>query len=284
MPAIALIALPYDSGRSDLRMGRGPGAILSGGIVEELRSRNFEVEVRSLRINETFQTEGSALVELQRQAVPAIREALARGAQPILLSGNCGPAALSASAALGAKTTGVIWFDAHGDFNTPETSSSGFLDGMGLSILTGDCWQKLAASLENFAPIPAEQIIQIGVRDLDAGEALRLEQSAITRIGSQELARLPAALRQLSGRVAQVYVHVDVDVLDVSEGRANTYACGAGLSLADLERALELIAEIVPIAAGSITSYDPAADRDGRIGRAIARIVERLTIGRRLTL
>jgi len=276
MPPISLIALPYDSGRFEERMGRGPVALIANGLLEDLRSKKFDVSLQTIRLPEAFQTEASALVELQRRTVVAISEALSRGSRPILLSGNCGPAALSATAALGAKSTGVIWFDAHADFNTPATSSSGFLDGMGLAILAGQCWPKLAERLESFEAVPVEQIIQIGVRDVDPQEANRLEQSAIVRLAPSDLGRLHGAINDLLGRVARVYVHVDVDVLDLAEGAANSYACAGGLTLPDLYRALETIAESIPIAAGSITSYDPGADHDGRIGRAVPRIVELL--------
>ena len=271
---ISLIALPYDSGRLDTRMGRGPRAILERGLADELRIKQFEVLVTQIRLRDEFQTEGSALVELQRQTVLALRKAVSSDARPILLSENCGPAALAATAALGPKTTGVIWFDAHADFNTPETSASGFLDGMGLSILTGQCWSKLAAQFEGFEPVPMEHIIQIGVRDIDPEEAIHLEQSAITRVGPNDLPRLRETLGTLALHVDHVYLHVDVDVLDLSEGWANTYACRGGLTLKDLYGAVEMIAASVPIGAGSITSYDPEADRDTRIGRAIPHLVE----------
>jgi arginase len=275
-PGISLIALPYDSGRFDTRMGRGPGAILERGLADELRSKQYDVAVTSIRLPDTFHTEGSALVALQNQTVLAIREAVSRARRPVLLSGNCGPAALAATAALGPETTGVIWFDAHADFNTPETSASGFLDGMGLSILAGQCWSKLAARFDSFKPVRMQHIIQIGVRDMEPEEAIRLEQSAITRVGPNDLARLREAIGELAQRVGEVYVHVDVDVLDLSEGWANTYACPGGLMLEDLYRALEMIGAMVPIGAGSITSYDPEPDGDIRIGRAIPRLVELL--------
>ena len=257
-------------------MGRGPAAILERGLADQLRSKQLEVHVTSIALPDTFQPEGSALVELQLQAARAVREAVSRDARPILLSGNCGPAALGATGALGSKTTGVIWFDAHADFNTPETSASGFLDGMALSILTGRCWPRLAARFESFQPVPMEHIIQIGVRNMDPEEAMQLEQTAITRISPKELSRVGDAIDKLAQRVPKVYVHVDTDVIDSAEGCANTYACPGGLMLQDLYHALEMIGASVRIGAGSITSYDPEADRDGRIGRAIPRLVELL--------
>jgi arginase len=278
MRELTLIQLPYDSGRFDVRMGRGPSALIGAGIAAELNAKGKHVAAVAAHLPDGCIGEGEALVQLQRQGCAAVRGAIQTGSRPILLSGNCGPAALSAIAALGAASTGVIWFDAHGDFNTPETSPSGFLDGMGLAILVGDTWRQLATRFAEFEPTHPEHIVQIGVRDCDPEEEMRLAHSGIRRIGSQDLRQLEPALAELAQHVSRVYVHVDVDVVDVSEGRANTYACAGGLSLDELLRALEMIAAALPIAAGSITSYDPAADEDGRIGRAIPRIVERLAL------
>ena len=274
MGLISLIQLPYDSGRFGERMGRGPIALLDSGLAEHLRSVGNEVDVASVRLSEGLHSETNALVELQGLAVPLIRDAIERQARPIILSGNCGTAALSAMAALDPRSTGIIWFDAHADFNTPETSPSGFLDGMGLAILTGRCWRRLAERFESFQPVLDSQVIQIGVREKDPPEVQLLQQSGIKQIPTVALAELPEALRQLGTNT--VYVHVDLDVIDTSEGRANGWACGGGLSLNQLRDALELIGCRASIVAGAVTCYDPAVDADGRIGRAIPRIVELL--------
>jgi len=274
MGSISLIQLPYDSGRFGERMGRGPIALLDSGLAEHLRSVGNEVDVASVRLSEGLHTETNALVELQGLAVPLIRDAIERQARPIILSGNCGTAALSAMAALDPRSTGIIWFDAHADFNTPETSPSGFLDGMGLAILTGRCWRRLAERFESFQPVLDSQVIQIGVREKDPPEVQLLQESGIKQIPTVALAELPEVLRQLGTNT--VYVHVDLDVIDTSEGRANGWACGGGLSLNQLRDALELIGCRGSIVAGAVTCYDPAVDADGRIGRAIPRIVELL--------
>lgn len=99
--------------------------------------------------------------------MPLIRDAIERQARPIILSGNCGSAALSAVAALNPREIAIIWFDAHADFNTPETSQSGFLDGMGLAILTGRCWRRLAERFHSFRPVPDTHVTQVGVREND---------------------------------------------------------------------------------------------------------------------
>ena len=251
MGLISLIQLPYDSGRFGERMGRGPIALLDSGLAEHLRSVGNEVDVASVRLSEGLHSETNALVELQGLAVPLIRDAIERQARPIILSGNCGTAALSAMAALDPRSTG-----------------------MGLAILTGRCWRRLATRFESFQPVLDSQVIQIGVREKDPPEVQLLQESGIKQIPTVALAELPEVLRQLGTNT--VYVHVDLDVIDTSEGRANGWACGGGLSLNQLRDALELIGCRASIVAGAVTCYDPAVDADGRIGRAIPRIVELL--------
>lgn len=278
MANISLIALPYDSGRWNERMGRGPTDLLENGLPERLRENQHDVEVRTVRLLETFHSEGQGLVALQNLAVPIVREAIGRERRVLILSGNCGPAALSAVSALDPKTTGVIWFDAHGDFNTPDTSASGFLDGMSLAILTGRCWPALAARFAGFQPVPEANIILVGARDLDSPEATALSQSAITVVAPTKMDAFVRALEALSERLENIYVHLDIDVLDNSEGPANSYASAGGLSAKALYSALETLEQSGRIRIASITSYEPACDRRGSI-RAIIQSAAKILTG-----
>jgi len=263
MRDIALIQIPYDSGHHKTRMGNGPAALVSRGLPERLKA-HCEVETSEVALPTGFHSETQALVALQHRATTASRDAINRGRLPILLSGNCGTAALSATAALGPET-GVIWFDAHGDCNTPETSPSGFLDGMCLAILTGQCWHKLTPRLESFAPIPGANVIQIGVRQVDPEEKLLLESLKINRVASTQTDRLAPAIHSLSERTKQFYVHLDADALDISEGAANSYACSGGLTRQQFTDSMQTIAATDMIGAIGVTSYDPATDTDNRI-------------------
>src|SRR6185369_6198983 len=163
---------------------------------------------------------------------------------------------------------GIIWFDAHGDFNTPETTSSGSLDGMGLAIATGRCWRKLAGTIPGFSPVPEWNVLHVGARDLDAGEKPLLDASGVAVIDAQRIAAegvrssLEPALAALSGRVREVYVHVDIDVLDPREAPANQFSTPGGLAVDQLVEAIELIAERFTISATAITAYDPQYDPD----------------------
>jgi arginase len=250
-------------------MGRGPAHLLDAGIADSLRDEKHEVEITSVLLPEGFYSEGQALVQLQRRAAPIMQEALEKDQRVLVLSGNCGPAALSAVSALGPRTTGVVWFDAHGDFNTPETSSSGFLDGMALSMLTGRCWPALAASFNGFEAVPEKNIVFIGGHCFDSAEKASLARSAITHVKPAELDRLESAIENLSARVERLYVHLDVDVLDAAEGSANTYARPGGLSSDALYAALKVLSRCVPVGVASITSYDPECDSSDRIQRII---------------
>ena len=69
----------------------------------------------------------------------------------------------------GGGGTDVVWFDAHGEATTPETTTSGFLDGMGISILTGRCWRTMAASIPGFEPLPGKRIALLGARPRAGG-------------------------------------------------------------------------------------------------------------------
>ena len=139
-----------------------------------------------------------------------------------MLSGNCGPAALGCVAGL-RNASAVYWFDAHGDFNTPDTTVGGFLDGMAMATMTGRCWPALAAAIPGFAPLAESCVTLLGARDLDPLEAAALEASDVRlvppadlrtglRIGDRGL-RAPAA--------GPAYLHLDLDVMDPSEGRVN---------------------------------------------------------------
>ena len=277
MGGVTLVALPYDSGHFDRRMGAGPLELLGRGLADDLSSRRGDVEIHTIRLPDSLHSEGQALVALQQFAVVKVREAIAKKRRILILSGNCGPAALSAVPALGPRTSGVVWFDAHADFNTPETSASGFLDGMALSILTGRCWRRLAERFDGFEPVEESNVVLVGARALDAAEAAALEQSSITRITPDRLDLLEPAVTALAARVANIYVHLDVDVLDEAEGRANSYACGGGLSTDNLIAALELLNQTRQIGAASMTAYDPECDGDGKVRSVIEQAATILT-------
>jgi len=112
----------------------------------------------------------------------AVRSAISTARLPIVLAGSC-DAAIGVVAGLGGGRCGIVWIDAHADFNTPASSASGFFPGMSLAVVTGHCYRELWASLGGCPPVPEQLVVLAGVRSLSPpAEARRLRNSAIHAI------------------------------------------------------------------------------------------------------
>lgn len=280
---VRLVQVPYDSGHHGERMGRGPLHLLEQGLDRDLEAAGHSVQRVAARLADGFHHEVGAAAALYRQVRDAVAEARGAGRFPVVLAGNCNAAALGTVAALSADaapgSTAVVWLDAHGDFNTPATSPSGFFDGMALSVLTGGSWEALAATLPGFATVPEDRVLLVGARDLDPAEQGLLAASEVARLPAEALradgsaAALAPHLDRLSGRAERVYLHVDLDALDPEEARANSYAAPGGLRLAEALELIDVVAGRLPVAAAALTSFDPTADPTGRATAAAKRLV-----------
>lgn len=275
---IHLISVPYDTARRAERMGAGPDRLLGSGAAERLRSRGHGVRVEEIALpDDHFPAEIRTAFELQRAVAVSVRRATAGGSLPIVLAGNCNAAALGTLAGLRARQIGVLWFDSHGDFNTPETTIGGFLDGMALSMATGRCWTQLLEALPGFEPVALANVLLLGARDLDPLEASLLTEARVTLLHPVEEARLAPALERMRQRVRDVYVHIDLDVLDpATHGRANTFAAPDGLTVDQVVSAVRLAARRFRVRGAALTAYDPAFDSDGRMCRAALALLEAL--------
>lgn len=272
---LTLIEVPYDCGRFDERMGRGPRE-LSATLPPALAAAGIDVEVLPVRLPDGFFHEVAAVVALQHEVRAAVAAAREAGRLPVVLSGNCGYAALGAMAALPPRTA-VVWLDAHADFNTPETSPSGFFDGTALATLAGRAWPAVARRLDGLVAVEEERVLLLGARHLDEDERRMLLASAVTWLTTEAIRREPAqldgALDALAARAERLYVHLDLDVLDPSELRANLYACAGGLRVDEVAAAIAAAAERLELAAISITAYDPTADAERRGSSVAARLL-----------
>lgn len=127
----------------------------------------------------------AACFDLNRGLAGEVAEAQAAGVLPVVLTGNC-HSQQAVIAGVGSGGLGLVWMDCHADFHTPETTESGYFDGYGLAMVVGDCWQTLCATVPGFVALREENVVLVGVRDMEAGERERLERSAIRRIGAGE--------------------------------------------------------------------------------------------------
>ena len=172
---------------------------------------------------------------------------------PIVIGGDCGVELGAITHAASRNKLAVVWFDAHGDLNTPESSPSGAFAGMVLRTLLGDGAEALVPA----APLAATQVILAGTRDLDPGEQDFIAESGIPSLSPDMLTpgALADAIRE-SGADA-LYVHIDLDVLDPSEFGALGAPQPFGITVTDL---IELIREAratLPLVGAGIAQFAP---------------------------
>jgi len=274
---VALIAVPYDSALRGWRSGAGPEHLLRAGLVERLESRGHSVVTETITDEPDQQpAEVRTAFELMRRLARQVRAARDAGRFPLVLSGNCNSACGTLSA-LTPRRRSVFWFDAHGDLNTPSSTASGFLDGMGLATAMGFGWEQLVSTIPGFEPVSPELVSLLGVRELDPPELELLERSGIPRLTGTELAGgLPALLGRPASHDSVAYVHCDLDVLDPGFGRANWYPVPGGLSPDEVTATIAAIGAAVDVGAAAIASYAPDYDSDGAIARAAIDIADAL--------
>jgi arginase len=262
---IGVIMVPYDSGLYRVRMGRGPERLFEGGLEPLLRRLGHTLTVEEIQVPGPHPAEIATAFELCRVVSDRVRRCRRAGRFPLLLSGNCN-IAIGGVAGCGADSTAVVWFDAHGESTTPETTTSGFLDGMGISTLVGECWRTLARRIPGFAPVPGARVLLVGSRDVEPDETTLLDRVGVHRV--TELEDLRSTLASISSTIDGVYVHLDLDVLDPTEAVANQWAPPGGLTIEQLEQAIREIQQHVPVKAFGIASYDPECDRNQAALRA----------------
>ncbi|MCI0601800.1 arginase family protein [bacterium] len=277
---VTILNVPYDSGYRDTRMGRGPERILSVGLLQKLADAGIEVESEVIEAPVKFHTEVTTAFQLNRILAKRVHEATQKGRFPILLSGNCG-CSIGLMSGL-PQDSGVIWFDAHGDFNTPETTLSGFLDGMALAILTGKCWTSLSSAIDGFRALPESKALLVGARDVDEEEGRLIQSSGLEWIRPQEMQqRFIPALVSLKSRTPAVHLHFDLDVLDPALAPANQYVAPNGLTPNQLIDAAKLITDRFEITSICIAAYDPEFDPDAKAARVACDLILGLLLHQR---
>lgn len=282
-PDIRIVAAPYDSGCRSLRMGGGPEHLLENGLGEALESQGREIRSEIVNSEGDPPAEVATAFELDRLVSQKVQAAVSGGEFPLVLSGNCNTS-VGTLAGASSEGLGIVWLDAHADFNTPETTTTGFSDNMGLAIALGHCWRAMAGGVPGFCPVAEENVVLVGVREVEPAEQERLDASGVSVIGADRIEEgglrrtLGVALETLKARVDRVYVHLDLDVLDAEGvGKANEFAPEGGLSAEELQSALNMVRERFAVTACGIASYDPAFDAEGRVLRTALTCAKTIT-------
>ncbi len=159
---------------------------------------------------------------------------------PLVFAADC-VSALGALKGLESQQPAVVWFDSHGDFNTPETSPSGFLGGMPLAMLVGRGDLSYMEGV-GLVPLPEQEVILTDARDLDPAEAEALAASNLTHLPDVKqllTAELPAK---------PLYIHMDTDVVDIEEMPGMSYPAPDGPSVAEVAASFRYVAQARPLA------------------------------------
>jgi arginase len=203
---------------------------------------------------------------IHRSLAQHVHSAYQREERPVSIGGDC-CSTIAVLAGLGKAGVNpcLIWLDAHGDFNTWDTTPSGFLGGMPLAMIVGRGEQTLVRSV-GLANLPEEQVYLADARDLDPGEREQVAESVVhhlVEVTDLLEERLPDA---------PLYVHFDVDVLDPKIAPAVSYPAPGGPSVEQMEEVFRNLAETGRVIAASLSSWNPVLDHDGRTKEVCMRL------------
>ena len=205
---------------------------------------------------------------LQSAVAGAVAGEVASGACPVVMSGDCNTSAgIMAGLQRAGADPAIVWFDAHGDVQTLETTTSGYLGGLALRLLTAYRPELITARL-GLRPVPEDRIVLAGARDLDPPEETYLAGAAIRR---REVAGLSAA----GLPDGPLYVHVDMDVIDATGLPGLRYPAPGGPDAAQLADALRALVATGQVAAfGLSCSWYPGHDSARHVAAQLGPILE----------
>jgi arginase len=199
-----------------------------------------------------------------------VAEDLESGFRPISIAGDC---CSTIGVAAGLQRAGIefllIWLDAHGDFNTWDTTPSGFLGGMPLAMLVGRGEQTMPEGV-GLKSLREERILLMDARDLDPAEETALLESEVVRLMSvDDLIQHP--LPELP-----IYLHLDVDIIDPREAPAMNYLAPGGPAVDELQEAFRFLARTGNIKAVSMSTWNPELDDNGRTREVCMSLLDTL--------
>lgn len=277
---VCLIQVPFHAGDDRHGSSEGPRRLLEAGADTQLAACGIGVTVARAERDAPFRDTATAAAQVNKHVAALVAEALEARRLPIVVTGSCNTS-LGVLAGFEHASCGAVWLDAHADFNTPESTISGFLAGMSAAVITGHCYRDYWAQIGDNTPLAEDAIVMFGIRDISPqAERDRLRRSAIKvvewREGRPEQ-DIVAPLNDLASRMRDVYLHVDFDAFapEVAPGVVDEPVPG-GLSLEDAERIIRATAERFRIRAATLATYTPEFDHDDKTLRVALGIIRLL--------
>jgi len=275
---IRVITLPYNVAGKYCGGGMGPRALVEAGLPRELSVRGYTVtSVETVEMppcEEQIYGGWRRVAMANAHLADLTATANAAGDFVLALLADCnGVLGVLGGLARGTRPNqprrvGLVWIDAHGDYNTPDTSPSGMLGGMPVAVAAGKCLGELRRRSGLELPLQSPDIVMAGLRDLDAEERQAIEADGIVCLSEQDLLLgsqgLLEAMDYLCRREDVIYVHIDLDILDPVLAPAAGLPTSGGISGSQLGAALARLVSYPKVGALAFASYSPERDSDGR--------------------
>lgn len=286
---VRIIGVPIDLGQQHRGVDIGPVAIRYAGLGSVLRALGYQTEdLGNIDVPGHYTLAGTSYAE----RLPLIREACEKtyhlahkaigdGAIPIFLGGDHSAAIGSIGGVTHDHDCGLVWVDAHGDFNTPETSKSCNIHGMSLAILLGRGPRELVNIGRPGAKLNAGQVVLIGIRDLDLREKELLRNSGCTIFTMRDIDEigmhgvLRKAVATLAG-VDRIHLSLDMDVLDSHEAPGVGTPVPGGLTYREAQLLMETICDTHKLHSLDIMETNPILDISNRTARTAVSLTASL--------
>jgi arginase len=286
---IRIIGVPVDLGQKQRGVDLGPGALRYADISARLSGLGYQVEdvgniqvpVRDVLTGEREQNYLPSILKVCELLYQAGQKAIEDECIPIFMGGDHSLAIGSIGGVTHHQPAGVIWIDAHGDFNTPETTLTGNIHGMCLASLLGLGSNGLVDVGRQGAKLRPADVVMIGIRELDPQEKLRLRSSGIAvytmrDIDERGIAHVAReALAKLS-HLSRLHVSLDLDGLDPIEVPGVGTTSPGGLTYREAQLLMEIIADTGQVTSLDIVEINPILDYRNKTARVAVELTASL--------
>ena len=286
MDAAALLGVPLYTLTGYKGMGDAPAALRRAGLVSSLGLRDDLGDVRLPRLKSDLSEAGAKNFAHFKDCTARIYRAARsiRADSVFVVGGECSltPGSLAGLGEVFDGKPGMLWMDAHGDFNTPESSPSGYIGGMCLAMACGR-GSPLGEEIESRRPILAEErLVHLGSRALDPPEVAAFNSSPAKLFTSQQVKKVGAAevaeeaARHLSNRSDWIACHLDLDVVDPAWVPAVNYPTPEGLTIDETALIIRTLLKTGKMKVVELASYNAANDKGGSSARTVVDLVRRI--------
>lgn len=286
---IRIIGVPMDLGQSRRGVDMGPSALRYAGLSQRLRKLGHRVEDAGniqVPVRDTLpESGGMAFLPAVVQACEAMYEqgqkAVADGAIPLFIGGDHSIAVGTVGGVTHHAPSGLLWIDAHGDFNTPESSPSGNIHGMPLAALMGLGRPELVNLGRPGPKLKASEVILIGARDLDLEERRLLKESRIGVYTMREIDErgIAEVVREGLTRLKhlhRIHVSLDMDSLDPTDAPGVGTPVAGGISYREAHLVMEILADTGCIGSIDVVEINPILDQRNQTAEVAAELMASL--------